>query len=412
MFTEKRPFRAVVASTNPEKVEAVRHGLSRLFGNKNLLEISTNIVVDGIALTQDEIGVSYQPNTSIGTMTGAKNRAAILCEKYKNKYDVFIGIEGGVLNTTTPESHVHDWLAIYNNAGHLSLSFDGQYPLPREITNRILMGTEMGPACDEVFGTGNIKQNGGMTSLFTRGLICRGSIYSDMTVQGMINYPEFMKYADDDRELGNITIDLLSRHIEYKSNDNLLAVALGSNSKLKIAATSDAFKTMFRLQDINVFDYDFGNELRNLLPHSTSEVYQMAMARAHLASTAYLHEHGKRPDYAVGIQGGINRVPVSDTVTVPMVINAAFVIGGSNTKDSSRGQAIGGGYTIPNEFWDTVKKHDLNLGSAADAYFGMENLKYGIGFDGEFTRGHITRHWQSRKLMMLSLIPFVNSKYY
>lgn len=152
----------LVASLNPVKVKAVRQAFQIYF---------SGCAVQGVAIPS---GVADQP-VGDDVFAGAENRCQAL-EKYACDNglvaDFFAGIESGLIKLHGIWFNV-DCVCLKDNKGKTGCGLSPAYCLNEEITTRLLQGEELGNVIDDIYGTSNIKQNGGAISVISRGIISR-----------------------------------------------------------------------------------------------------------------------------------------------------------------------------------------------------------------------------------------------
>ncbi len=156
-------MKIAVGSTNPVKVTAVRKVISRIWSEAEIVPISV------------PSGVSDMPMTDAETRLGAQNRAVAAREKLDA--DFGIGLEGGV----HPEPFgltLHGWVVVVDENGRVGIGGGGRLPLPENIAQKVLAGTELGHVMDEVLGDLNVKQKGGAVGALTNGLILREEAFA------------------------------------------------------------------------------------------------------------------------------------------------------------------------------------------------------------------------------------------
>nr|WP_202819692.1 inosine/xanthosine triphosphatase [Thaumasiovibrio occultus] len=161
----------IVGSTNPVKVNAVKHALEKIYPE-------TSIECQGIAVPS---GVSEQPLTVEETRLGAVNRVQY-CQAHYHA-DFFAAIEGGV--DRFEDGPATFAFVVLANAEHTSITCSASLPLPERVFQELQQGAELGPLMDQYFNTDNIKQKGGAIALLTNGLATRGSTYEQAVTMAM-----------------------------------------------------------------------------------------------------------------------------------------------------------------------------------------------------------------------------------
>jgi inosine/xanthosine triphosphatase len=153
-------MKIAVGSTNPTKIDPVRHVFSHYFGEK--------VTVVGVAVKS---GVSEQPLDDEEMFRGALNRARAALKKVPGA-TYGVGIEGGV------HQYSYGWferslVVIVDKKGEFGVGASGGLRLPKAVVQRIEKGLNLEQAVDELFGTHRIGEGIGMFGLFTKGLVTR-----------------------------------------------------------------------------------------------------------------------------------------------------------------------------------------------------------------------------------------------
>lgn len=166
---------AIVASTNPVKIDAVRRGLAHLFP-------AQTFAVQGIGV---ESGVSDQPMSDGETLQGALNRA------YNAKIaapdaDYWFGIEGG-LEAAGQVLQGFAWVVALDGqfAGR---SRTATFILPDEVAQLVRQGHELGHADDIVFDRHNSKQDTGSVGILTGNAVTRTTYYEQAVMLALIPF--------------------------------------------------------------------------------------------------------------------------------------------------------------------------------------------------------------------------------
>jgi len=409
-WEKSEPLRVLVASGNEEKVGAVRDAMVEMFGAENVAVESEKV----------DRGMTCQPLTSDDTRRGAVAGAEILYKRHGDKYHLYVGVEGGVRCNFSAKYHLLDWMCFIGGDGRKSLAFDGCYPLPDVISKNLRHGMELGDACDQLFGTENLKQNGGITSVLSDGLYTRRSIYMGMAIRCMTGFPDFMERAkdrhEDQEQLLKYQKLLKYQEILRGCPSGPIGVALGSDSPVKIIATEDAFFQRYANQHfkdhpgepyempIKPFDVD-ARLPKDFRPDSDEKIFNLALLREELADEL----SGGNCKFSVGIQGGYYVVEGMD-----MILDAVVVAQRAPDGGKIYGQAIGGAYTLSAEFSKELQKNSGDIGHASDVIWKTKNLKNGIGHDGRASRGYATRADKTAELIYLALNQIYgnNRKYY
>lgn len=171
---------AVVASTNPVKIESARLGIAALYGTVTAVGIEV------------ESGVSAQPIGTDETLRGAVNRARA-ARSLDSEADFAVGIEGG-LELIEGSLLAMAWVVMIDRAGTMGMARSGSFVLPREVASLILdEGLELGDADDRVFGQSDSKRRNGSVGLLTGDVITRADFYAPAVTLALIPFrnPQF-----------------------------------------------------------------------------------------------------------------------------------------------------------------------------------------------------------------------------
>lgn len=167
--------RIVVASKNPIKITATLEGFRSIFPEEDF-------EVTGISVPS---GVADQPFSDSETLTGALNRAnaAYSCDHTAH---FWVGIEGGVEDKGS-EMEAFAWVVVRSRT-MVGKGKSGTFFLPKQVTNLIKEGMELGKADDIVFGMTNSKQECGAVGILTRNVINRTELYKNATILSLIPF--------------------------------------------------------------------------------------------------------------------------------------------------------------------------------------------------------------------------------
>lgn len=157
--------RAAVGSTNPAKLEAVHRALARL---------APGCSVEGIAV---RTGVADQPFGDEETRAGAMARAAAALAA--TGADVAFGLEGGVI-FEGERPWLVSWVAALLRDGRTGEASGLRMPLPRQATDRLRSGIELGTIIDDLFSVTASKQHSGAVGLLTEGSVSRTDAFADL----------------------------------------------------------------------------------------------------------------------------------------------------------------------------------------------------------------------------------------
>jgi inosine/xanthosine triphosphatase len=160
------PFRtAVIGSTNPAKVEAVRRVLGQL--------------APGCALEAIDVpsGVGAMPLGEAAVQAGALARARAALER--TGADIAFGLEGGAIvdgDRAWLTAHV---VALTRDA-QLGEAAWGRMLLPRVAAERMRAGEELGDIIDDLFARKDSKRQTGAVGLLTEGAVSRTDAFADL----------------------------------------------------------------------------------------------------------------------------------------------------------------------------------------------------------------------------------------
>lgn len=161
----------IIASLNPAKINAVRSAFSSTFKDQSFEFIGVDVSSD----------VPAQPLSDQETYQGARNRVANAKLTYPN-HDFYVGLEAGIDNQTT-----FAWMVIESQTQR-GESRSASLQLPSKVLNKISQQNELGNVMDEVFGTTNIKQQGGAIALLTAQQLTRSSVYHQALILALVPF--------------------------------------------------------------------------------------------------------------------------------------------------------------------------------------------------------------------------------
>lgn len=165
------PIRVLVGSRNPVKVAAVQRAFAPLFPGRL-------VVCEGMHAPS---GVPDQPMTAAETREGALNRMNY-CRQHGDA-DFHVALEGGV-DVTEDGPGTFGIVAIARGE-MVSVGRSAWLPLPPAVYEALLGGDELGDVMDRLFGTVNIKQQGGAIGLVTNGHVTREDAYAQAMALAM-----------------------------------------------------------------------------------------------------------------------------------------------------------------------------------------------------------------------------------
>lgn len=178
--------RAVVASTNPVKLEATRSGFRRAFPNEEI-----SVVARAVAS-----GVGPQPLSDAQTLEGAEARAGG-ARTLVTDAEFWVGIEGGVEER---DGHLaaFAWVVVLS-ADRAGRARTGTFFLPDAVADLVRRGVELGLADDRVFGRADSKRDLGAVGLLTGGVIDRTVLYEHAIVLALVPFRNPALYPADRR---------------------------------------------------------------------------------------------------------------------------------------------------------------------------------------------------------------------
>lgn len=155
-------MKILVGSLNPIKVEATRKAFSHYFFDFEIDKFAAPSLVAKQPIADD-------------IFVGAENRNRALLELNNTNHlnaDYFVSIESGIIQLHDRWFNI-DSVCTMNKELKVNYGLSPAYCLDDQITKQLLQGIELGTVIDTLYGTNNIKQNGGAISLFSRGVTSR-----------------------------------------------------------------------------------------------------------------------------------------------------------------------------------------------------------------------------------------------
>lgn len=153
-------MKVCVGSKNPAKISAVEAAFLEFQAEVSCLDVPS--------------GVSDQPFSDEETIQGAITRAQNA--KELSGADIGIGLEGGVVRTTDG-IYVCNWGALVSESNRPIIAGGARIPLPKEISDRLLKGEELGPIMDDFTKKQNIRKKEGAIGVFTNERISRSEMF-------------------------------------------------------------------------------------------------------------------------------------------------------------------------------------------------------------------------------------------
>jgi len=168
-------YLVIVASSNPVKIAAARDGFAAMFPHDRF-------DVRGVEV---ESGVAHQPVGDSETLRGARTRA-LNARALMPDADYIVGIEGGV------EHHgdslmAFAWVVILGGA-RSGKAKSGSFLLPREVSDLVHQGVELGEADDIVFAQRDSKRQNGSVGILTGDVMTRLTFYSPAVILALIPF--------------------------------------------------------------------------------------------------------------------------------------------------------------------------------------------------------------------------------
>jgi len=141
------------------------------------------------------------------------------------------------------------------------------------------------------------------------------------------------------------------------------------------------------------------------MPLSLDEMLEGARGRAQLAFES-IAASGRRADYAVGLEGGIDL-----RRTAPS--NRGFLMSWAYVTDGRRGaHGCGGAVEVPPALLESVVDRGIELAEAMDALSGERGVRDRQGAWGILTRGLIDRTASFEMALVNAFAPFYNPESY
>ncbi|MCT2535026.1 DUF84 family protein [Aquibacillus koreensis] len=148
-----------IGSKNPTKIKAVENIFSEF--EVKAVEAASN--------------VSPQPFTDQETLIGAVNRAKECAAKAEGV--IGIGLEGGVMKLGE-KMLLCNWGALVDETGEVYVASGARIPLPREITEQLEAGKELGEVMDLFTKKTNVRKHEGAIGIFTKGYVGREAMFT------------------------------------------------------------------------------------------------------------------------------------------------------------------------------------------------------------------------------------------
>lgn len=159
------------------KLEATKEAFSHYFDAVDVTGINVNSKVSNQPV-EDE------------TFAGARNRARALRtinEERKVNAVFFVGIEGGI-KKLFDRWFTFGVMCIMDDSGRIGYGTSPFFELPSQITDKLLIGIELGDVMDSLIGEKNTKEKQGAVGYFTKGVMDRKRYYVDGLTVALIPF--------------------------------------------------------------------------------------------------------------------------------------------------------------------------------------------------------------------------------
>lgn len=163
--------KVIIASLNPAKISAVESAFSSVFP-------AQAFSFTGVSVASE---VADQPMSDAETKLGALNRV-LNARQAVNDGDYYVGLEAGIEGGVT-----FAWMII-ESGSRRGESRSASLMLPPQVLAKLADANELGDVMDEVFGTQNIKQQGGAIGLLTQHQLTRSSVYHQALILALIPF--------------------------------------------------------------------------------------------------------------------------------------------------------------------------------------------------------------------------------
>lgn len=167
--------RVYVASINPVKLTAAKHGFKLMFPNEDFEILSL----------KNQVIIASQPMTEEETLQGALRRAKNIRDLAPDG-DYWVGIEGGCEDKPGGMT-AFAWVVALNSS-RCGRGRSGEFLLPEKVAALVRQGVELGEADDQVFSRNNSKQGNGAIGLLTDNAIDREGLYVPAVIFALIPF--------------------------------------------------------------------------------------------------------------------------------------------------------------------------------------------------------------------------------
>jgi inosine/xanthosine triphosphatase len=161
--------KVVIASINPVKVKVAEKSFAVVFPNERFEFIPI----------KSESGVPDQPMNH-ETRKGTQNRLRFIKEKYPDA-DFWMSQEGGLYEDEESLFN-RAWIAVCDKNNHVAEASTSHFYLPKQMTEYIRSGMELGHASDKFFESINTKHGVGAIGHLTDGIIDRTEYYTQAAI--------------------------------------------------------------------------------------------------------------------------------------------------------------------------------------------------------------------------------------
>lgn len=137
-------------------------------------------------------GVPEQPFSDEETKQGAVFRARKALPHPADDQTIAIGLEGGVMEIDQ-RLYVCNWGALVTSTDDVFVAGGARFPLPKQISEQLQQGTELGPVMEAYTNRKNVRQHEGAIGIFTNGLLDRSHMFSHIVLmlKGQWEYARF-----------------------------------------------------------------------------------------------------------------------------------------------------------------------------------------------------------------------------
>jgi inosine/xanthosine triphosphatase len=189
---------------------------------------------------------------------------------------------------------------------------------------------------------------------------------------------------------------------------NTCRIAVGSTRRPKLQAVQEATASFAgKLSPQSPIEIQ-GHEVESGVSHtpaSREELMQGARQRAEALHKLLAHS-GNRPDYSVGLEGGLDVAAENGTRRV-------FLESWAYVTDGVRGHfGCSGSIELPEALAEEVLTRGTELSIAIDRYAGAVGIRDGQGAWGVLTDNLVSRQESFRLAVVAAFAPFYNTKMY